>query len=187
MSLVLSNASPVDWYSEDKDHSQHRAMRIERRVARGGRANVATCDTSDVLRKAREKWGEDRFRLEWSEYDYIIESEVIPKADAVAVILTNSQPSDESLVNFNRLARTWRESTAGCSITTRRYAHSSYQEILVMGKSVVPLILRELQERPDWWFEALKALTKQDPTKPTDNFRDAVKAWLKWGKDMKVI
>jgi hypothetical protein len=86
---------------------------------------------------------------------------------------------------FNGLVKTWKEGTSGFSITTRRYAHGSYQAILVLGPDVVPLILRELQNRPDWWFEALKALTKADPTKPTDNFHDAVKAWLRWGKEQK--
>ena len=84
---------------------------------------------------------------------------------------------------FNGLVKTWKAGTAGCSITPRRYAHASYQAILVLGPDVVPFILQELKDRPDWWFEALKVLTKSDPTKPTDNFSDAVKAWLQWGKE----
>jgi hypothetical protein len=100
---------------------------------------------------------------------------------------SESKSTDKSELEtiFKGLVKAWKEGTAGCSITTRRYAHGSYQAILVLGPDVVPLILRELQNRPDWWFEALKALTKKDPTNPTDNFHDAVKAWLRWGAEQK--
>jgi len=83
---------------------------------------------------------------------------------------------------FSGLAKSWQESTGGLSTTTRRYAHPSYQAILVLGEDVVPLILRELQQRPDWWFEALKVLTKQNPVKTGATFEEAVNAWIEWGK-----
>jgi len=102
-------------------------------------------------------------------------------------IATSEDKSSDLEANFNRLVRTWKQATGYYSITTRRYAHASYQEMLVMGKAIIPLILRELQERPDWWFEALKALTKEDPTKPTDNFHAAVESWVRWGKERNLI
>jgi hypothetical protein len=70
-------------------------------------------------------------------------------------------------------------------VTLRRYAHGSYQAILVLGArepEVVTLILRELQQRPDWWFEALKVLTKENPVKPGASFDEAVNTWIDWGK-----
>lgn len=118
--------------------------------------------------------------------DRIIVPTVDPKPLSVAEEpKTESADKAELKTIFNGLVKTWKEGTAGYSITTRRYAHGSYQAILVLGPDVVPLILIELQNRPDWWFEALKALTKADPTKPTDNFHAAVKAWLQWGKEQK--
>ena len=83
---------------------------------------------------------------------------------------------------FNGLVKKWQEETAGSSVTTRRYAHPSYHAILLLKEDAVPLILRELQQRPDWWFEALKLLTKDNPVKPRSTFEEAVNAWIEWGK-----
>jgi len=52
-----------------------------------------------------------------------------------------------------------------------------------MGKKVIPLLLRELEERPSYWFGALKALAKdENPPKEENTFDGTVKAWLVWGK-----
>ncbi len=84
---------------------------------------------------------------------------------------------------FNGLAKTWREATGGYSLTYRRYVHPSYQAILTLGKDVVPFMLRELQTKPDRWFEALKVLTGQNPAEKSKTFDDAVHCWLEWGKE----
>jgi hypothetical protein len=54
-----------------------------------------------------------------------------------------------------------------------------------MGEEAIPLILRELQVRPGYWFAALKAITKQTPVPPGDqtNPKRAREAWLKWGEE----
>ena len=85
---------------------------------------------------------------------------------------------------FSGLVATWQEETGGLSSTTRRYAHRSYQAILGLGSGVIPLILKELNNRPDWWFEALSALAKPDvnPVKPGMTFEQAVAAWNEWAK-----
>jgi hypothetical protein len=88
---------------------------------------------------------------------------------------------------FNDLVKNWKEATGGYSVTTRRYAHPSYHAILLLKEDVVPLILQELQQRPDWWFEALKLLTKENPVKPGSTFEEAVNAWIDWGKRNKRI
>jgi hypothetical protein len=183
---------------EVQSTARHQRMRRQNLETR----EIATCDISDIVRQlyAKRMWGENEFPLEWNTYKEVapitIDEDCYTILDLISrriasppvKLLDATQTTAGSFQsNFNRLVSTWKQETAGCSITARRYAHSSYQEILVMGKPVIPLILRELQERPDWWFEALKALTNQDPTKPTDNFRDAVKSWLKWGRDHKLI
>jgi hypothetical protein len=90
---------------------------------------------------------------------------------------------------FRGLVKKWEEETGGMSSTTRRYAHPSYQAILGLGTAVVPLILRELQQRPDWWFEALTALAKPklNPVKPKSTFEEAVAAWLDWGRENNLV
>jgi hypothetical protein len=99
---------------------------------------------------------------------------------------------DEELETiFIGLAKKWREETGGYSLTGRRYAHLAYQSILLLaGKNkdeVVSLILRELQQRPDRWFEALKLLTKQNPAADSKSFDDTVKTWLEWGRKEQYI
>lgn len=83
---------------------------------------------------------------------------------------------------FSNLAKKWKDETGIYSVTKRRYAHPSYQAILQLKDGAVPLILRELQHQPDWWFEALKQLTNQDPVKAGSTFKEAVDAWIEWGK-----
>jgi hypothetical protein len=97
---------------------------------------------------------------------------------------TSSEQAELETI-FSGLVKTWNEVTGGYSVTLRRYAHGSYQAILVLGArepEVVTLILRELQQRPDWWFEALKVLTKENPVKPGASFDEAVNTWIDWGK-----
>ena len=44
--------------------------------------------------------------------------------------------------------------------------HPAYREIIAMGEPAIGLILAELETRPDHWFEALRALTGEDPVPP---------------------
>jgi|SRR5208282_320171 len=101
---------------------------------------------------------------------------------------TKSADKAELETIFNGLVKKWKEETGGYSLTSQKYAHPAYQSILVLGSEVVPFILRDLQTNGGRWFEALKALTKRDDiTKPSDSYEDAVKAWIAWGKDNKLI
>jgi hypothetical protein len=99
---------------------------------------------------------------------------------AEAPVVTAYESSVEQ--QFMHFAENWKNSTGGFSSITRRYAHPTYQKILGMGPAIIPFILRELQRRPDWWFEALKALTEDDPAKATGTFEQARSAWIQWGK-----
>jgi hypothetical protein len=84
---------------------------------------------------------------------------------------------------FSGLVKKWQDETLGFSVTTRRYAHPSYHAILLLKDDAVPLILRELQRRPDRWFEALKLLTRANPVAPGSTFEQGVSAWIRWGKE----
>ncbi len=67
----------------------------------------------------------------------------------------------------------------------RRLQHPAYRQIVELGPAVVPLLLRELERRPNHWFAALRALTGADPVAPADRGRLGVmaEAWIKWGKE----
>jgi hypothetical protein len=84
---------------------------------------------------------------------------------------------------FFRLAQKWDMETATMSSTTDIISHPSYQEIISLGWSIVPLLLSDLKENQRFWFPALHEITKIRPFDPTDagNSKRMVKAWLAWG------
>ncbi len=91
----------------------------------------------------------------------------------------------DSLAKFCDLAATWKEETNLKSSLIEISLHPAYQEIIGMGKIVIPLILQELEREPDHWFWALRALTGIDPVRPSErgNMKAMTDAWLKWGKE----
>src|SRR5262245_45694819 len=86
---------------------------------------------------------------------------------------------------FHDLVAEWQAEVAPLSSTTARVQHPAYRAIIALGPAVVPLLLRELEQRPNHWFAALKSLTGADPVPPSDRGRiDAMtEAWITWGKE----
>ena len=91
----------------------------------------------------------------------------------------------EEVERFYKLAVEWIRGTASCSSTIEMAKHPAYLKIESMGTRVVPLLLRELELRPAFWFAALRHLTGADPVKPEQrgNLKQMADAWLEWGKD----
>jgi len=85
---------------------------------------------------------------------------------------------------FQSLVSQWKEDTQFMSSTTSMILNRAYQEIIGMGPSVIPFILRELATRPDHWFPALKALTGVDPVPSSERgkLREMANAWLEWAR-----
>lgn len=85
---------------------------------------------------------------------------------------------------FKRLAENWRKDTEFLSSIHQIATHKDYQEIIGMGKDSVLLILQEMEQSPDHWFWALRAITEVDPV--TDDIRGNMskmtEAWLNWGR-----
>jgi hypothetical protein len=85
---------------------------------------------------------------------------------------------------FRRLEATWTTETGYLSSYTDIVAHPAFQEIIQMGAPVVPLLLRDLQERPRLWVWALPEITGADPVPPEDagNIAQMSETWLRWGR-----
>ncbi len=83
---------------------------------------------------------------------------------------------------FDALVAQWRADTVFLSSVDKMATHPAYQRIIGLGRQALPLILRELQQKPDHWFWALHAISGEDPVQPGDNFDKAVAAWLAWGR-----
>jgi hypothetical protein len=83
---------------------------------------------------------------------------------------------------FQEHVKRWRNETGHLSSVAKMTAHLSYLRIIGLGRDAVPLILKELKERPDHWLVALNAITGEDPALEGMTFREAVEAWIKWGQ-----
>lgn len=85
---------------------------------------------------------------------------------------------------FYRLRDQWRAERGHSSSSADLILHPAYQKIISLGRPVVPLILRELAQRPDRWYWALFVITEQDPVPAKDrgNSKAMTAAWLNWGK-----
>jgi len=101
---------------------------------------------------------------------------------------TTPEPASLS-AQFQALANQWKAETALLSSTSALVAHPAYQAIIGLGPRVIPLLLRELEEEPVHWFEALKAITGEDPVPPEHWGRIPAMAadWLAWGRSRGLI
>ena len=90
---------------------------------------------------------------------------------------------------FDELANRWTRETAHFSSTSQIAMHPSYQQIMALGRSAVPLVLRRLAAKPDHWFWALRFMTSEDPVNPEDagDFDKMREAWLRWGASRGIL
>src|SRR5438128_12282595 len=95
------------------------------------------------------------------------------------------KPIETTKERFNRLARIWKSETQFLSSTVKMAKHPAYQEIISMGDEVVPFILRELESKPDHWFNALRAITGAQPVTQADagDVPVMTKSWLSRGRE----
>lgn len=86
---------------------------------------------------------------------------------------------------FQILKQEWETQTAHLSSITEIAMHPAYQQIIGMGKEVIPLILKELKKKTGHWFWALKSITGEDPGPPDQRGRmDKMRElWLGWGDE----
>ncbi|MEH2117523.1 hypothetical protein [Nostoc sp.] len=91
--------------------------------------------------------------------------------------------NSEIEATFTALVKQWREETFGISSTNQMPIHPAYQQIIGMGKPVIPLLLRELENKSGHWFWALKSISREDPVHPEyrGKVKEMTKAWLEWG------
>jgi hypothetical protein len=85
---------------------------------------------------------------------------------------------------FQQLATAWRAEKIFTSSLTDLERSPHYRGIIALGWPVVPLLLRELERDPDYWFEALHAITGEDPV-PSEDRGDLLRMtghWLAWAR-----
>ncbi len=85
---------------------------------------------------------------------------------------------------FRRLEAAWIAATGVLSDDTDIVEHPAFRDIVGIGKVVVPLMLRDLEQRPRLWVWALPEITGENPVSAADrgNIARMSEAWLRWGK-----
>lgn len=155
--LFLSTAKPL--------------TKTKRAAKRVRWAYVAASKLTTVLAEQTSEWGH---AVAAHEHGYEATSRQLPL-------------DFELVTRFQNLTQAWRSETKYLSSLSKIAMHPAYQKIIGMGKPVLPLILDELQRRGGHWLWALHVITDEDPAPANATFREAVQAWLNWGKTHKYI
>ena len=92
-------------------------------------------------------------------------------------------PSSSLEMEFRAHVSKWRKDTRHTSSINKMIAHPSYLRIIGMGRDIIPLLLKELEEHRDHWLVALNAITGEDPVPEGSSFNDAAETWLAWGRE----
>jgi hypothetical protein len=97
----------------------------------------------------------------------------------------DTPPTETLEQRFRRLEATWFEDIWFSSSPSELCGHPAFQEIIGLGEAVVPLMLRDLEERPRLWVWALPEITGADPVPVSErgNIRKMSETWLRWGKE----
>jgi len=85
---------------------------------------------------------------------------------------------------FEALKEQWINETRFLSIAAQKIAHPAYLKLIKLGDAALPLLLRELKRRPDFWFAALEAIAEDNPV-PPEHLGDLgamTKDWIEWGR-----
>jgi len=100
--------------------------------------------------------------------------------------------NDGIKVRFDELKNIWLEETKDYSKIRHIIAHPSYEDIIDIGPSVLPMIIADLKEgvRADPpiihnWFFALQKLTNENPVPVNEwgNLQQMAQRWIFWAEE----
>lgn len=96
----------------------------------------------------------------------------------------DNDPRRSTELLFRSLAKRWRRRVEFMSSLDEMTKLEEYRQIIGMGWPVVPLLLRELEREPHFWFDALASITKSDPVAEVlyGDMRAMADEWLTWGR-----
>ena len=85
-------------------------------------------------------------------------------------------------VRFKELREQWLAGTQYLSNPHKIQSHPAYQQIIALGLRALPLIFKELEGGPQFWWEALRQLTHENPvTAAMAGDQEQIRqAWLAW-------
>jgi|GEM_PF-1412648 len=85
---------------------------------------------------------------------------------------------------FAERADRWEKESSIHSSPGEKFIHRDYLRIIGKGEQVVPLIIKRQESSNKDWLFALENIIPEDenPAKGIESFKDAVEAWISWGK-----
>lgn len=103
----------------------------------------------------------------------------------MASVPVKPTPMETLEERFRRLAEVWDRDTMYLSSTTEIMAHPAMREIIQMGKPVVPLMLREMEQGHRHWVWALPEITgaRPVPAEEAGNIPKMTQTWLRWARE----
>lgn len=103
-------------------------------------------------------------------------------------------PSESVEQRFRRLEAQWKADTLVLSDPGEIMAHPAIRAIIALAEDVVPLILRELQDKPSLLVWALPEITGENLAPPRIeggflkwNVDTQIEAWLRWGREKGLV
>lgn len=95
--------------------------------------------------------------------------------------------ADEVREIFEPLATRWEAETEFLSMTPQITGHPAFFEMVGLGYPAVPLVLKRLQKSTRPWFQALEAMTRENPAADAETNSEAAQSWLDWGRSRGLI
>lgn len=189
--LQLSKGRCAELFAEDEAERHGPTTRTREREI----------SESERVRAARRKWKSIRAQRQREMIAKIARVKQLPDIVAQVVAENQNDPVVLELVRawaerlqsilpverrFARLADRWERETRNMSSPNAAERHPAYQQIIDLGKPVIPLILKRLAEYPSFWFKALLIISAEpnDPVQPSmhGDVQAMADAWLSWGE-----
>lgn len=94
---------------------------------------------------------------------------------------------DRNATEFNRLVADWKSHAGASSLVMTTAMQPAYQQMMAMGREILPLVFERIVAEPDeayQWFWALAAITRENPVPAhaRGDIRAMAEAWLAWGR-----
>lgn len=93
----------------------------------------------------------------------------------------SGNPADYT-TQFYALLKQWRYETLTSSSTDEIVKNEAFRRIVGMGEVVLPLIISELKNRPDFLVIAMSLITSENPVGPKQagDMTAMAEAWIDW-------
>lgn len=138
---------------------------------------------------SRSDFGTDLYARKARKARELISTDPVPAEQGSIVFYSDIALGEDNVQLFNEYKREWKNDKRYLSSLTDITSLPSYLRIIAMGRKALFLIFEELEDEPDYWFAALRAIFESggqniDPVNAADrgNLPRMSEAWLRWAR-----